>query len=254
MRFQRLHLALAGLAGALLLSGCIQVEQEYWINPDGSGTIRMDMAYSEALKEMGDPTASGLPTTTELEGDYSGNPFVTKMTLDEYTADGMYHTAVLIEVSSMTEFLRAAEADSGSAKEGLPSLELLENGQYRFSQLLTMDGDEELDEFSREMMTGAFSGMYWTVKLHAPNVVSTNGVMDAKTSTVEWRVPMSDLLTTSSGYEIEAVYQPPALRRSSLLWWIIGGGLCLSVCGVSVVGVSAGVFFLRRRKITAKPV
>jgi hypothetical protein len=251
MRFPRLQLALAVLAGALLLSGCIQIEQEYWINPDGSGTIRIDMAYSEALKEMGDPAASGLPTTTELEGDYSTNPYVTNMTLDEYTTEGMYHTAAVIEVRNMAEFLR--EADGGSAKEGLPSLTLLENGQYRFSQLLTMGGDEELDEFSREMMMGAFSGMYWTVKLHAPNVVSTNGVLDAKTSTVEWRVLMSDLLT-SSGYEIEAVYQPPALRRSSLLWWILGGGLCLSVCGLSVVGVTAGVFFLRRRKTAEKKV
>ncbi len=52
---------------ALLLGGCINIQQEYWLYENGSAKVSMDIGMSQALLSMG--AASGSDTTT--------NPFET---------------------------------------------------------------------------------------------------------------------------------------------------------------------------------
>ena len=38
---------------ALLLGGCINIQQEYWLYEDGSAKVGMDIGMSQALLSMG---------------------------------------------------------------------------------------------------------------------------------------------------------------------------------------------------------
>ncbi len=43
---------------ALLLGGCINIQQEYWLYEDGSAKVGMDIGMSQALLSMGATSGS----------------------------------------------------------------------------------------------------------------------------------------------------------------------------------------------------
>jgi len=241
---------------ALLLAGCINVNQSIEIYEDGSGKFAIDLGMSEMLVNMGEELGegSGMETSfgeVEEEMDLNDeNPYVSNVVTNEFNEDGYKHYFVEADISDMKAFL--SEIQEGDESGLNITLEQTEDGNLLFTQIIDMSSgladeeasDEEVNEFSNFMMEGAFQGNYWTLTLKLPNVVETNGELDEESNTVTWSIPMADLVMEQETYEMTAEYKPPA-TGIPLHYILLGGLLALFI--LAVIG-----YFLYRRQKTRK--
>ncbi len=131
---------------------------------------------------------------------------------------------------------------------GQITLEKLDNGNVRFHQVIDMsnataDASEEGASLEMGMLSAVLSDQYWVVRLHTPNIVETNGEWDKETKTVEWKIPMAQLLSSNSPTELTAEF-----KIGSEFPWFIVGVVAAAIVVVSFIGIGIAFFIWRRRK------
>jgi len=235
---------------ALLLGGCINIQQEYWLYENGSAKVSMDIGMSQALLSMG--AASGSDTTTNpfetLKTEFNAsNPNIKNVQVREYTDKDLQHFAVTFEVPDFEKFL-ANETSQDS--EFNITLTHSPDNSVLFKQVTQLNTGSETTGLDMGSMGEVFKDMYWTVTVHVPQVMSTNGQkMDS--STVQWKIPMADIFTGKAPSELTMVYQPKGsigggifggTGSSNILIWVIGGIVLLVIAG------GAAYYFLVYRK------
>lgn len=252
MRTKRLLLIAVLLVTSMLLASCINMQQEYWFNADGSGKLSMDVGMSESLMNMAEVSGgTNIPTEEELKQDFIGGneALVKNVEARSYTQDGYVHYVVSADVPDMQKFFK----DSQSSSEGFAmTLEKLPNGNLAFKQSVDMNSalgsGTGLDTSGADMssMVGSMlDGQYWTVKVHVPNVVHTNGTWNKSGGYVEWKVPMKEMFG-SQAYEMSLEYS----AKTSILGTILKIALFLLIALVVVVAAAVGVFFVLKRRST----
>jgi hypothetical protein len=231
MRMLRAGLVLV-LAAAC--AACLEVTQEVWVNADGSGRLQMDIAVAEALMAMAQESEDGgslqatLASYDKLKADPGRIGNLRSIDHREYTEGGLHHFVIEVEVDDVTllpetldEISRLSAADGEPLKESdelaTPSdmrFERLDDGRLLFVQsLVTEDAqaagkeqanDEELDEASRAFLSSMFAGKYYVIRLHAPAVNSANGQLAEDGGSVQWKIPMVDLMGGDAPGELRA--------------------------------------------------
>lgn len=225
-------------AGLLFLmtmacTGCLELTQEIWVNADGSGRMTLDIALPQGLMAMASESEGGSPFM-ENQAEYERLkahpeeiPNLRSLDHREYVEGEFHHFVIELEVDDVTalpetmEQLQArttiGEEQSGEAEEvASPAemrLERLGGGRMLFVQPLVNEGlaagtsepgMEEMEEAGQAFLASMFAGRYFTVRLHAPKVTSTNGTVDGTAQSIEWKIPMTDLMSQQGPEELRA--------------------------------------------------
>lgn len=247
MKAKRFLMLGALLALALALSGCLNISQEMWVNPDGSGKMKIDMGLGEIFFQFGgDAEASPFE---DLKATFKEAPGIKNMTVREYNDSNaqMRHLVIEFDVDNIYDYFTTQAAAAGGTLGSDMKLEQLANGNFRITQKLANPSQDEapLDDASKDMMRDYFKNMYWQVIIHVPTVVNTNG--NRSGNTVEWKVPMADLFLEGKLVDVDLEYNltPSA---GEFPWLII-------VIVVAVLAVIALVVLLLsgRKKPEAQP-
>ncbi|MBN2056772.1 hypothetical protein JW905_17725 [bacterium] len=243
----------------LLACGCFELYEEIWVNEDGSGRFKLDMGFSEILLNMAreegrdDPLQELRENYEATKADLESNPNIARFDYEEYKLGNMRHFVFDIDVRdiSVVDDLHrqiVTERDKGKLRpEGRSELTIdrLENGNLQFHQVF---GNPEKDPYAPEnpfaealgasFMQTMLGNRYIIVKLHGPRILSCNGTLDATMQTVEWRIPLLQLIGEGQAREeLRAEVEMP--RQIN---WLLMAGI---VAGV-VVLVAATVLIVRR--------
>jgi hypothetical protein len=240
-----------------LLSGCINMKQEMWFNPDGSGKISIDIGMAESFLSM---MGSGGTTSTPLDDfkktyDASKDPNIKNVTPKEYTDKDMRHYSVSFDVTDMKKYI---ESGSGSTDGSMDiKLATLANGNVTYTQKLAMSGASTGDLSSTGMdakqLESAFKDMYWTVIIHTPQVVNWDKNKNGKQpdgGTVQWDIPMSQVFTSTDALSLSLEYNP----KGSVGPFSGGSSTVVIIVVIVVLAllVAAGLyFFVFRRRAPA---
>jgi hypothetical protein len=246
------------LLPALLLSGCIDVRQDIYINPDGTGRLRLDIGIRSTTA---DPAAEVIP---EHPGEdlkviarrIHTDPRVRTIHVEEYSEDGWDRGVIDLSVHDWRDLpelnrLLAADPDraehvfSGLERWFLFSLGEEEDGVIDFRQPGSDDGSPASVAvkgtlFGREWDPSAFTEGALTVTLHSPMVSRTNGLWQLDKASIRWTVPLASLEGSSPPPAFTAEIGPSA--RSSHFWRVVG--IILAV--TALVGLLA--WFRRSRR------
>lgn len=220
------------LASCALTSGCFEFRQEFWINPDGSGRVLMDIA----VQQMGNSGAASQKEGSskfekqmqEARERLSKDPNVKRVQMSQETREGMLHTVFEIEVNDLTKLADsmrqtalAAAPDNKVARSEesvAPVIEKLPNGDYAFRVSLDRGqkkrpaSNPQAERFAEQMVEKMFAGRFWTTVLHAPKVVETNGQLNATSNLVEWKIPVAQLASDKAPYkELTALVEMPSV-------------------------------------------
>lgn len=259
-RVGRLLLAVISLS---LLPGCFELSQDIWIYEDLTGTVKMEFALSEALMAFGgemqpDPLADMRAQTEDARAALEAHPNVAGVRTEEYKEGGMHRFAFFVDIRDVRlmddEFttllnqygmFAATPGDGESTPTWTMRFENPVGRNVRYIQQIAINPDAtnqfqpkrpdtggadepfaELGEaMGRAMMSSMFGDKYITLRLHAPHIVSADGVINGDATSVTWQIPIADLMSDEPlKRELHAEYQLP------FSWAPVAiGGLALAV-------------------------
>lgn len=236
------------LLSCLLFSGCFEFTQEFWINADGSGRVLMDIA----VKDITDPkaqqnanTAQGKPSEfernmAEAKERLSKDPNIKSVQMNQFVQDGMRHTVFDIECKDITLFSKTMNenakqvantsntngkvatngAQEATSQTMVPVIQKLPNGNYSFTSNLEKNdkskkskpASNQMEQMTQKWVEKIFEGRYYTVRLHAPKVISSNGQVNSTSNMVEWKIPIAQLASDNPPYkELTAQVSVPSI-------------------------------------------
>lgn len=178
---------LAVLVGlALSLTGCFDLLQEIWIEPDGGARCRIVYTFEDAEAERRaklDTLLEGVKSTQE---ELRRDPNVRSVSVRAETADARLQLVVEVAVADATQLMsyvrKALQPRDMLVRARVPAqnefaIERLASGGYIFRQTQAAKNDPLYKEHTA------------TVRLHAPVLLVTNGaVVDGST---EWRFKLA---------------------------------------------------------------
>lgn len=251
-----------------ILSGCIDVMQEIWIDADGGGRCSFQLAIPETIVKL-----SGKNSFAEMlkQANESSNEEVEIITASDTVIDDRHYYNYHIKTKDINDCL---------VQEGDITIDLaqLESGKTSFNQTLYIP-ENQITTFTRNLAekTETFEGVtelnqailssmlkdhYWNVVLHVPGeITSTNGDYDSKTNRTLWRIPMNNIygLKAKPVY-LKLEYLPPGqsrtltdlLRMGEVPPLLIGGFIVVSFLLLSLVVLFVIVMKKSKRKSPEK--
>lgn len=221
------------LIASVACAGCLELTQEVWVNSDGSGRMRLDIALPDGLLQMAadsdgvNPLAENLAEFERLKAHPEEIPNLRSVDHSEYVEGEFHHFVIELEVDDVTSLSetmaevqkrtsvgdeQAEQADELASQHEM-KLERVGRDRMVFVQTLvdefraTVGSDaetEEMDEASKAFLASMFAGKHYTVRLHAPKVASSNGTVDATARTSEWKIPLTELMAREGLKELRA--------------------------------------------------
>ena len=218
---------------SIACAGCLELTQEVWVNRDGSGRMRLDIALPQELLEMAaetdgvNPLAESMAEYERLKAHPEEISNLRSVDHSEYVEGEFHHFVIELEVDDVTALPEtmaqlqkrtAANAEQAEKADELASqhemrLERIGRDRMIFVQTLVDDsqatdastsGTEEMDAAGKAFLASMFAGKHFTVRLHAPKVTATNGVMDETAGTTEWKIPLTELMAQEGLQELRA--------------------------------------------------
>lgn len=214
-------------------SGCLELTQEVWVNGDGSGRMRLDIALPQGLLDMAaesegeDPLAENLAEYDRLKAHPEQIPNLRSVDHSQYVDGEFHHFVIELEVYDVTALPQtmarlqeraAVDEQQADKAEELTSqhemrLERIGHGRMLFVQTLVDDSGtpgsagpdmQEMDAAGKAFLASMFAGKHFTVRLHAPKVASSNGTVDQTAGTAEWKIPLTELMAQEGLQELRA--------------------------------------------------
>ncbi|NTV36404.1 MAG: hypothetical protein HGA53_05575, partial [Anaerolineaceae bacterium] len=240
---KRIFLVFTVIFSVLVLSACFDMTQEYTINPDGTGKFMFDQGISNSIAQMGGDTATLFSDLQKVDQEISANEGFKNVKSEQYTKDDMTRFKVTGEFLS----LEALTTTFNSMNTGTPvTFKKLENGNYAYQQTISPSslgtdslGGSSSDPNSAEMLKSMFKDKFWTVRFTVPKIVNTNGKVQGASNTVEWKIPLADLMSGTEPIEMNLEFSLVGGGGSnSVLFILIGVGVALIALIVVVLIVA----------------
>ena len=251
----------------LLMTGCIDLKQDIWINEDGSGKLVFDVGLTKQFKAMMDMGNAFEGIDLESEDGAApektqANPFgdpektIAELEQSEHVTSAHYkeksdgkfeRTIYTIELSDITKIGELMSSSSlgegvnelGGEKDSSDELSVKKTESGTFVVTAVMEGDKEEgidaggDEFG--MMQEMFKDAGMTIRVHAP-AISHNG--KKKRGAIVWNMTLADL---SAGKRLEVNGEFRGGKSSDNTFLMIG----IFVLGAVIV---LGIIVLSRKK------
>ncbi|MFC1576045.1 hypothetical protein ACFL3J_00075 [Candidatus Omnitrophota bacterium] len=201
------------LGAILFLTGCIEVTEEVWVNPDGSGRFRFDIAvlseeipeeeglnHLESLGRFRQKMFVDLETKKQK---LEKLEFVESVEISKTYNDTKDHYVYNIHVSDIYKINDVFR----EIYDGLISDELVWkidikrrwNGDILFTQTFTNNESLEAMKASPEDVvplepgSGTSDKRCYTIIIRSPRIVTSNGKISAKGTEAEWKIPFDEL-------------------------------------------------------------
>ncbi len=216
------HRPLIPLLTLLFMTGCLDVQQEIWINPDGSGKLRFDLGLSRGFTEPDDSESIGVSDLAvsfkELGRELVRDPRLKySPVVEEYSDDDFGRVAIEVVVKDWRDLpainqlileRKSGEEtlDSKASQMLLFSLHEAEDGNIFFRQPsigtfsesdepAAGEGEETLPERAGRAFPGSFMNEGGVaVTLHSTMISRTNGTWQPDKSSVRWKVSLEDMM------------------------------------------------------------
>jgi hypothetical protein len=224
------------IALSLSLGGCFDLNEELWINQDGSGRMKFTVGVAEPLMTMMKQSGESADFCDELmkqESIPEESETIESVAVIKNTEAGMNYCTIDMRLRDFRKFSEARDRaiEGKHDKYEFPFLiEDLSDDRVRVTQdfsSLGMD-DPEQDEFDRSaqqmamsMMAPMMSGKYITVTVHAEDIESSNGIISEDGKSVTWRKPLIDLVREKDQahrFETIIVHQQSWVEKLKT-WW-----------------------------------
>lgn len=204
----------------LALSGCMNISVEVWHNPDGSGRILHQQAFTEAffaefgLKDDLEEAKIEFLEETELTHEHlPEGPNIKRITADTYfdSESNDLVTFFDMDVYDIVGFTTLDNQPAG-ASDYYIIIEDNQDGTFHFFQYLNFSIEElsttsepSADENIRQVLLG----QNYTLRLHAQEMVEgdTFANFDSTAGVITWEIPMADVLLATSPIELFAIYR-----------------------------------------------
>ncbi len=195
-------------AAAVLLTGCFDVLEEVWIEPDGSGRAHIELGMPAALMHLAKAASSAQGVSLSSEAKAAAErlrkePDVVRVRFEEKEEGGQYRAVYEVEVRDVTKLPELLRRGAGPQKlEGFRfEISRLDNGNFQFVQ--------KMGRFDPgiQAANAVLGERTVTVRVHGRRIVGTNGRLNEKADTAEWKLSVPDL---ASGAELKAEVQAGA--------------------------------------------
>lgn len=178
---KRLALMLLAL---LLLFGCVQYDEELWINPDGSGRATLRLVHRSQYENPEEiMRKANLPGIT-----------LTESKITRVGANVVYN--VSFSFKNIEAFNNVNDQVSSADFWGKITLNREPNGKISFKRRISL-GSQEEDDFESIFMQQQTEHPVWNYKLHLPwKIISSNASeknIDRKGRTVSWSFDTSGM-------------------------------------------------------------
>lgn len=211
---RRAKITVVSLIGCFGLSACLDLDQTFIVEQDGSATFDFAFTIDGELLEMGSENDLDPETTCESDQFLQQNipPTLTQVSNARFE-DGSLICQFTIS-GPLTDF---EELSANFEKENrggeMLSLEILDDHRlqivsvYNFSDAgMGTDGDDDaMIKSIKRMMFANFEGHYINLTIQAPTILESNGDIAPDGKSVTWSLPLKDALISGGEYRIEAV-------------------------------------------------
>jgi hypothetical protein len=251
---------------AFLVTGCIDLKQDIWINEDGSGKLVFDVGLTKQFKAMMDLGGGfgDLEAETENGEDSDSNQFwkspekvIEKLKESKHVIDAEFkelsdskferviYTIELSDITKINQVMESSSLSSGveelggdaSSENNDLSITKTESGTFKLNAFMEGNKEESVDPAGDEfgMMQKMFEDSGMSIRVHAP-AVSHNG--KKKGGAVLWKITLADM---AAGKSLIANGEFRGGKSS---------GNSLLIVGVSVLGIIIilGIVVLFRKK------
>ncbi len=265
MRLARISKPLLLILLSLALSGCLDMKQDIWINPDGSGRLRIDVGISESMSYFRESEAPTEEETQESDigvdfmdtvRELSRDPRIRSVYSERYSDQGFDRAAIDLTVHDWHDLpsinariltQQGEENESDIDTYMTFSLHEEDDGIVHYLQpgmgIAAAEGEtgEEgfADAMSRSVAEAMFRDGALTVTLHSSTISRTNGEWQLDKSSVRWQAELVDLIVEPAAIEpFTAEIGPSA--RSSHFWRIVGILMAVSLLVLLLTWFSQG--------------
>ncbi|NMO20685.1 hypothetical protein HPC49_43915 [Pyxidicoccus fallax] len=239
----------------LTLTGCFDVTQELWFEPDGTARVVVDLAVPKSVGTLAKLTG-GKELTALIEEQrqqaraaVAQDPNVVDLTLRQHEEGAFLHLVQELKVKDATKlpelFRKIADSAASQQREaqGTWDFRIERNGgNYVFTQRFVPDkafagangfdpAERAGEAIAKELMKSLLAKNFITLRVHGPGIVEANGTVNEKKDTVEWKVSLAELLDAPpEGREFRAV-----VDAGEPLWlWPVVIGVPLAVLGLAI--------------------
>ncbi len=241
----------------LTLTGCFDVVQELWIHPDGSARVVVDIGLPKSLGVLAQ-AAGGKSLVDQIheqrkaaQESVGKDPNVTELVLRQYDEGEQLHLVHELTVKDATKlpelYRKVMEDTASERKEGPGTWDFRierDGGDYVVTQRFvpglagagSATGSKDqtelaAKEIAKGMTRALLANNHITLRVHGPGIGETNGTVNEKKDTVEWKLALSELLDApAEGREFRAV-----VHGGEPLWlWPVVLGVPLAMLGLAI--------------------
>lgn len=247
---------------AIAFVGCFEFGEDVWVNADGSGRLRFEVALPQAFMEFGKSIGSADTSNDDIRTKFRNadslfkkDPRVTRVTVRDTTYSAMYHMLFEIDAKSYNDlpalskmfYSDTAMSSSENQEQAKPELQFTTTGSsVHFAILIPKDSTEEADstrDTTGDAIAAAMLGDGGLVfRLHAPKISSSNGTIDTATNTAEWKIPLSNMKHVGGRQFTAEISMPVPIApiTSPAVWlWVALAAVVLVVFVVFVLRKSS---------------
>lgn len=247
IKMKRMRVIALLIAAALLLSACVDMNTDIWVNPDHSGKFSLDLGLSGTLVDMVNNQGGMTPdkSLAQMAATLAANPGVANVNTRVYQSGDMRHSVIEFEAPAMP----ALNLNSLSAAGAL-QVRVTEIAVGEFTLQIQIEEQSLISGMVSQLPQGisltdpsiqaALIGRNFTVRAHVPEVMATNGTVNPADQTVQWQVPIGQILAGDADLNFFVTYklEPKAVPPNPL--YLVGAGL------LALLFVLLGAFLLVR--------
>jgi hypothetical protein len=229
-------------AGLLFLTGCVDYEEEMWLNTDFSGRAAITVSVREELVQ-GNTGLERDMSEEKIRRDLERIPGVKLEAFKSFRDAGKRIAKLTIAFDSIEKITRHETSVAESSAVSFLGAITIEraSGKVVLQRVLPVLPEARSQSWGADLLMQGLGSLllsnnYLTYKLHVPGEIITANTqrIDGDSRIVQWKFSLA-----------QALREPPAMkvewRADTWTWWIVGIMLVTAVA-------AAGLILKRRRK------
>lgn len=194
-----------------LFIGCVEYEEEMWINEDGTGSVTAKLGFSEFLGGLIGFLDSDFFDEDELFDDFDHVDGIEMKTKEAYYKDGRRWVEIALNFDSIEKLNRLKHHDEAPVILGRINYDEVSRREIRYRRDLEVDieSGQDHDDSEKDNVKQILSQYEWKYTVHFPGkILETNGEIiekSRKESVVTWVFSLGEI--DAESFRMEARFK-----------------------------------------------